>query len=167
MLDKSYLDRFTAYLINEHKDGYYLSDGNGFLLESEELLDIGQNLIKFAKKHKKSIEEANKIRKQEFEQTWNGYLKEPKPKPKGQIYIMECGGYYKIGVSKNVSRRQKQLDNRPFKVNIIYESDVIKDYFSIEKKIHTQYEDKRINGEWFNLGQNDINTIKAFLEGLE
>lgn len=167
MENKIYLKGLMVYKINEHKDGYFLSDGHGFLLESDALLDIGQNLIKFAKKHKADIEEANRIKEYEYEQMFKGYLKEPKPKPKGQIYIMECGGYYKIGVSKNVNRRQKQLDNRPFKVNIIYESPVIKDYFSIEKKIHTQYEDKRINGEWFNLGQNDINTIKAFLEGLE
>ena len=167
MEDKSYLNRFTAYIINKHKDGYYLSDGNGFLLESDELLDIGQNLIKFAKKNKESIKKVNQIRKQEFEQSWGSYLKKSKPKPKGQIYIMECGGYYKIGVSKNIKQRQKQLNKRPFKVNIIYKSPINEDYYSMEKELHTQYDDKRINGEWFNLNQNDIETIKTILEDLK
>ena len=51
MTGKRYLDRIYPYLINNCEDGYYLTDGNGFMLDSDELLDIGKNLIKFAKLH--------------------------------------------------------------------------------------------------------------------
>ena len=46
---------YKAYVINQTEDGFYLSDGNGFVLESEDLIEIGEGLIKFAKKHKSDI----------------------------------------------------------------------------------------------------------------
>lgn len=165
-MDKVYLKKIRAYLINEHEDGYFLTDGQGYILESEDLIDIGKNLIKFAKKHKNDIIETNKKTTEELRNFLKDYIKTPKPKPSGQIYIMECGGYYKIGVSKNVKRRQKELDRRPFKVNIIYESKIVEDCYSVEEMLHNRFSQKRINGEWFNLNNNDIEIIKTILEEL-
>lgn len=166
MAEKRYLDRIYPYLINYCEDGYYLTDGNGLMLYSDELLDIGKNLIKFAKLHNnQEIERYNNKRKKEFYNQIISWVKTPKEKPKGYIYIMECGGKYKIGLSKDVERRKKELDKRPFAVNIVYKSPLIEDIYEIEKELHYRFENKKINGEWFNIDNNDIEFIKDYLEG--
>ena len=59
----------TAYVIEETEDGYYMADGNGFMLTADELLDIAKNITKFAKLHKKDIEEFNIELSDEFKET--------------------------------------------------------------------------------------------------
>ena len=164
MQNKTYLSGFYPYLINCCEDGYYLTDGNGFMLESEEMLDIGKNLIKFAKKHNKDILEYNNKIRINFEKQINSFKNSVKQKPNGYIYIMECAGKYKIGLSKNVERRKKQLNNRPFPVNIVYKSKLIEDVYLIEDEILDCFRDKKIDGEWFNLDEKDIKIIIDYLE---
>lgn len=66
----------------------------------------------------------------------------------GFIYLFECGGKYKIGVSKNVERRMKDLDNRPFKINLI--SKVYSERaFKVEQTIHKCLKSYQIEGEWY------------------
>lgn len=60
----------TAYVIEETEDGYYMADGNGFMLTADELLDIAKNITKFAKLHKKDIEECNIENKKRFNREW-------------------------------------------------------------------------------------------------
>ena len=162
-MDKEYLDR-QAYVINSDKDGYYLSDGNGLILEKEELLDIGKNLIKFAKKHDLDIIEHNNFTRLHMYDWLKDLDKKPKQKTKSKIYIMECAGKYKIGMSKDIERRCKQLNNRPCEVNIIYKSDFIEDAFEAEQILHSIYKEKRIGGEWYNLDDKDILTIIKYIE---
>lgn len=66
----------------------------------------------------------------------------------GYVYLFECGGKYKIGVSKNVERRMKELDNRPFKVNLICKvySDMA---YKVEQRIHELMSKFKIEGEWY------------------
>lgn len=67
----------------------------------------------------------------------------------GYVYLFECGGKYKIGVSSNVNRRLKELDNRPFKVNI-----VTKVYsnmaYKVEQTIHACLKKHNLKGEWYD-----------------
>ncbi len=163
-MEKEYLCKFRAYVINSHEDGYFLSDGNGYILESEDLLDIGKNLISFAKKHKEDIISLNDLNRKELENYYTELKREHKPKKSGYIYIMECGGKYKIGNSKNVERRKKQLDHRPFPVQIVYKSPELKDVIYYERELHEVFENKKISGEWFNLDTRDIEIIKCNLE---
>jgi len=78
----------------------------------------------------------------------------------GYIYILECEGFYKIGLSKNVERRKKQLDFTPFKSKIIFKSPLMEDIYSVEEQLHIFYEKKRVKGEWFKLSPEDIEEIK-------
>lgn len=80
------------------------------------------------------------------------------------IYIMECAGKYKIGLSRDVERRRKQLDNRPFKTTIIYKSPVMEEVYDLEAALHDIYKEKNIKGEWFDLSQTDIETIIGYFE---
>lgn len=94
-----------------------------------------------------------------------GQVKE-KTQLKGSIYLLECGGKYKIGISKNVDRRIKELDNRPFKVNKIISKDNVVDVYSKEQKLHTKYSKKRIDGEWYEFNQEELKNIIDEIKGL-
>lgn len=151
-----------AYVINKTEDGYFLSDGNGFAIEGEELFEIGINLLRFAKKHEKDLELHNIQRRAEIEQElreWESKSNVPKPKTKAHVYIMKCGEYYKIGFSKDVERRARELDRRPYKVNVIYISPATEYAYEIEQGLHEWLEEYRVSGEWYDLPQDMIEAI--------
>lgn len=154
----------SAYVINETKDGYFINDCNGFVMESEQMLELADGLIKFAMKHKEELKKHNIEREIEFEKKLNTHTKINKPKTKGYIYFLECGGKYKIGFSKDVNRRIKELDNRPFKVNLIAKSKYGSNAYNIEKELHKLLESKRIDGEWYSLEDKDIKKYKNIIE---
>ncbi len=65
------------------------------------------------------------------------------------VYLFECGGKYKIGVSKDVGRRIKDLDNRPFKLNLV--SKVYSEMaYKVEGTIHSCLKAHKIEGEWYD-----------------
>ncbi|WP_394555245.1 GIY-YIG nuclease family protein [Priestia aryabhattai] len=79
------------------------------------------------------------------------------------VYFLQekDNGYVKIGKTKNLATKTFF----PYKMH--FEWDVIhiiksRDIDSLEKYFHRIYRHKCINGEWFNLNQQDIDTIKTF-----
>ena len=84
----------------------------------------------------------------------------PKPKP-GCVYVIlaEKTGLYKIGHTDNPDRRLKQLQrNSPDILDyaITISTD---DALTKEKRLHEKYADKRVNGEWFKLTPEDVQSI--------
>ena len=57
-----------------------------------------------------------------------------------RIYIMDCGGFIKIGVSNNPNRRKDQI---PYKVRQQYCTDLKENAFEIEKRMHSIFYSKR------------------------
>jgi len=105
--------------------------------------------------------------KDEFKQFLNdpfGYKQSRRKEKESQsregfVYILKCGPYYKIGLSQVVDRRIEQLSTTPpFDVELIYtiETD---DMYDLESFLHNKFSEKRKNGEWFELGQDDIEYI--------
>ena len=80
------------------------------------------------------------------------------------VYIIECGGKFKIGISKDVERRKNQLDNRPFPCQILYISKKTKYAFEIEQHIHYGLKESRINGEWYNISYEMVDFLKEEIE---
>lgn len=86
-----------------------------------------------------------------------------KEKPtKGLVYLLkiEDRDEYKIGVTTNLDKRVTQLSTQmPFELEII---NTIKsnDIYQLESELHSKFEDKNINGEWFELTNRDISYIK-------
>lgn len=75
--------------------------------------------------------------------------KEPKPRP--SIYIMSAGNTVKIGVSKNVEKRKKQLQTGcPEIITIEYQRERA-DAYKLEKKLHRDLCEYRTQGEWYIL----------------
>lgn len=89
------------------------------------------------------------------------------------VYILseeKINPLYKIGVTKNVKRRINQLKTEyayPVKVIMSFLCKE-EDRFIIEKYLHQAFAEKRMNGEWFNLTNDDIeylNEFKPYLRG--
>jgi hypothetical protein len=105
----------------------------------------------------------NKMTKEEY-MSQQVYLskkeKEDKLKIKGYIYIIKSDFGYKIGKSKDAKNRVKNIGLQlPFKIELIFQF-YVEGYHMKEKQLHEQFKNKHINGEWFNLSDEDIEAIK-------
>ena len=82
----------------------------------------------------------------------------------GYVYLVQAvmpQNYYKIGCSTNPVERIETLGVRlPFPITPIHQFKV-NDMFGIERRLHDKYADKRANGEWFALTDNDVAEICA------
>lgn len=82
-------------------------------------------------------------------------------KYKGFVYLLRAdNGIYKIGCTKRPDARIKQLG-----IQLPYELEVIcllpaQDMRLLESKLHERFNERRVNGEWFQLTESDIEEIK-------
>lgn len=86
---------------------------------------------------------------------------EMEPPHPGFIYFLRAdNGLYKIGKTKVLDRRIKQLGIKlPYKLELIHAVGTDEMHY-IEKDYHRRYAQKRIRGEWFALTDEDIVQIK-------
>lgn len=85
----------------------------------------------------------------------------------GYIYLLsDQQGHYKIGRSVNVDNRVKQLRTQPpFDIQILSKAWVPDCKFE-EKRLHQQYNEWRMRGEWFDLHNELLIEIQEEIEGL-
>jgi hypothetical protein len=130
---------------------YYNNSQNHVLLEMLELLDgYESNLINELKFRIRFNPETHKE-------------KEPKAKKEkrpGFVYLAYAEtGQHKIGISKNPQERIKVFDTiMPINVQLVH-AFAADDAKEAENILHTKFESKRRDGEWFNLDESDINLI--------
>ena len=83
-------------------------------------------------------------------------------------YLMRdtSNGYYKIGISKNPSYRERTLQSEKPTIELIKHKQFTNraDARQLEKQLHCRYECQRIRGEWFELSTIDIENIRRILE---
>lgn len=78
----------------------------------------------------------------------------------GSVYLMKLGKFYKIGRSKDINRRERELAiQMPQRLETIHTIRT-DDPAGIEEYWHKRFADKRQNGEWFLLNQSDIKTFR-------
>lgn len=95
----------------------------------------------------------------------------PYPKPLERdgmsgIYLISDGELVKIGASSVVTKRLRdlQMGNGRY-LEIIYYKPIRVGYvFNIETKLHKLFKHKQCIGEWFDLDNNDIDSIIDILE---
>jgi len=99
-----------------------------------------------------------------------GAIKELRPLPSdedvdpgenyGFVYLMKSGRYYKLGRTGHVGGRERdlaiQLPDKIITVHTIRTDDPN----GIEAYWHKRFEEKRKNGEWFDLSSADIKAFK-------
>ncbi|HUC89402.1 MAG TPA: GIY-YIG nuclease family protein [Patescibacteria group bacterium] len=80
----------------------------------------------------------------------------------GSVYLFRSGRYYKIGMTKDTVRRGSELRIQlPESLNLIH-SIQTDDPSGIEAYWHKRFENKRMNGEWFNLTSADIKAFRRW-----
>lgn len=87
--------------------------------------------------------------------------RKPKYRP-GYVYLLKSStGHYKIGRAKNPEKRLATFTIKlPFEVDyecLIYSDDM----WFLERELHIRFKEKRIQGEWFMLDDEDIAYIKS------
>lgn len=110
------------------------------------------------------------IHRLEFEKNrWiNSYQKvKVNDQPKGVIYVIECEGFYKIGLSKHMDNRFKAI-----KQLLPFDMDVIRNYVCSQSKLkvfeklcHKKFKHNNKNGEWFSIENKDVYKMDAFFSG--
>jgi hypothetical protein len=82
----------------------------------------------------------------------------------GYVYILRSAdGYYKIGRAKDVQARVKSIAAFvPFAVEIVHTIQT-DNMVRLERGLHRAYEaaEKRVNGEWFRLSDDDIELLRS------
>jgi hypothetical protein len=82
------------------------------------------------------------------------------PEP-GFIYILKSAHGSKIGKTKHVNSRMRFFEIKlpfPVSVEILLE---VRDMSRTEKRLHDYFEMKHINGEWYDLTEQDYEYIRA------
>jgi len=78
----------------------------------------------------------------------------------GYVYLMKSGGYYKIGKSDYVEKRNYEIGIKlPEELTVIHKIKT-DDPSGIEAYWHKRFENKRVRGEWFDLSSSDVNVFK-------
>ena len=158
---ESFRSNYSLYFSNQDIEWYHINNPS---LRTEHYIE---NIEHYANIY--HLEQAHKINLY-YQKMLKKLLKtklEVKEIP-SSVYIIkeESNGYYKIGVSKNVQARLKQLKTgNPNKLTIIYEKAFPDERtaYRIESKCHRMMEEKCIYREWFELSKDDLNEVIQYL----
>ena len=82
-----------------------------------------------------------------------------------KVYILECNGLYKVGVTSNVSKRIKQLQTgNGFKIKEVVSYEFFDMAYYIENKLHNKFKECNMLGEWFSLSEFGLGLLKLHLK---
>lgn len=66
------------------------------------------------------------------------------------VYVIECGGRIKIGISVNPNERAQQIEIvSPFKIESVWFTMLTRYARRIEALAHAHFDAERVHGEWF------------------
>jgi hypothetical protein len=84
--------------------------------------------------------------------------------PAQYVYLLKSGEYYKIGSTKNIPNRIKQLQTgSPHPVTLVDFSVCALTKIN-EQEIHEHFSHCRMHGEWFALRENEVDTIRDWFQ---
>lgn len=81
----------------------------------------------------------------------------------GYVYVVKSQYGYKIGKTKRMKDRAQLFSVKlPFPIEVVHFA-WFDDYSAAELHFHQMFKAKRMEGEWFRLGEGDIAAIKRFV----
>ena len=87
------------------------------------------------------------------------YISPVNQNKKPMVYIMQCGEFFKIGMSNNPEQRRVTLQGAsPYEVVLIAQKKVSNDR-DFEAGLHKEFEDHHIRGEWFGMRPELIESL--------
>lgn len=157
------MGKYTPMVLIEETNGEYRILENeifGQWVLPSKAIQIAEGILRFYGKYNdKDIENYNHKMWLKDEEEFNQKVEESKKinkitgrpinKNEGFVYLLKCSDTYKIGFSNKVNRRIKELDVRPFKIELIrqWESSVA---YSIETELHKRFKQYKIDNEWYS-----------------
>lgn len=83
---------------------------------------------------------------------------------KQYLYLMKMGSSYKIGISKSPVRRRSGMQTGcPEKIELVAYWSCVAETIGIELHLHEEFSDYRLQGEWFDLGEEGYAKIHQAL----
>lgn len=83
----------------------------------------------------------------------------------GNVYLLKCEQYYKIGIAKDVDKRIRQMQGgNPFELKLVH-AFRSRDPHGDEALLHAYFRGGRIRGEWFRLDVRDVERISSITSG--
>lgn len=145
----------------------YFADQHGFVLTPEEAQTVSALVRRYYEKHGKHVETVTNSKV--IPQTHLAEVLEKigeielRKRTKSAVYtILSSDGYYKIGYvrrAETVTKRISTLQTgSPHDLTLfcVFETD---EGLALEERLHSQFEAKRVRGEWFELGEDDIDYL--------
>lgn len=145
-------------IVSETDDGMLALAKGPYFLSHEEARKIIEALQVFYAKHTpEELREANDKARAEIDAELN-------PEPVGYVYLMQRNDakIYKLGATKNISRRKYQLQrNYRVDLHVIHSFFAGERYFDAEDVLHKRYAESRIRDDWFNLTDKEVADFKT------
>ena len=164
---------YMQWMVAEDSDGAYLTNNLGYIATPIELKSVIDELVRFASERSDYIACKNAELDEYYENLRNGkYTKANESTPickKRYLYMFKSGkNRYKIGVTTNVERRLKELNDRPYPVELFAVSDVpFYRAFEVEREMHELHADQRISGEWFEIDDECAELTACIIESAD
>ena len=172
IIKKSHKESEFDYWYDDKYDIYRPCYGPPFL-ELEELVDVIEKMkrtLKFYRLNKKEICKLNEQwhvddwikraeQKEREEQERQASKNQPAKVKETNVYVMKDNhtGHYKIGRSKSPTEREATLLSQKSSIELLF-------YFpatsKLERQLQEMFSDKRLRGEWFELTEEDLQSIK-------
>lgn len=76
------------------------------------------------------------------------------------VYLLKALDTYKIGVTKNVEQRIKQLQTGNDTQIILVDKFLSEFPFKLESVLHRKYDINNVNGEWYYLSNEDVKNFQ-------
>ena len=146
------------------KDNAYFilrSKSKGLTKLESQIINLSKTLRISKETVKKEVGEIE-LTDKEYDKVFNKllYLKYSHTKNTEYLYLIRAGEYTKIGVAKDPTNRLTAISTGcPIKPEILATKAFGKLCYLVERYLHIKYIDKRSNGEWFQLSDQDIEYI--------